>query len=467
MDKRLNRLLPWRQALVLCLLCLTGCAVAPLPQPDAPAPLPAAFKGAMPGPGGTTPLPSGGWWKLFEDPQLDALMARALANNASIEQATARLARARALARLADAGLLPTLDMRAGASRQGGPLVNAAGDDGSLFTAGVAASWEIDLLGRLAQARRAAQMDAAATQSLLRDAQLLVQIELVRHYLALRALDAEAVLAREQVESLHALQAVYQRRLQNGQVAQSALTPLRLQAAAAGAELPDITRRRTQHENALATLLGEVGSSFTLVADARRVPVPEIPAGVPMSVLTRRPDVAAALDTMLAARERVGQAAATDGPQLQLSGTGGLAASGLGPLLSLSARAWSLGALVSLPLFDGGRRAAGTEVAQADFRLAQAQYRARYLGAVQEVEDQLAAAHAIALRTALSREAALAAGDALATAQQRLVLGTGSEAERLLARQTDLRQQRAMLQMEAEQQQAAVALVHALGGAWD
>ncbi|MBL8336387.1 MAG: hypothetical protein JNM97_06395 [Rhodoferax sp.] len=100
-------------------------------------------------------------------------------------------------------------------------------------------------------------------------------------------------------------------------------------------------------------------------------------------------------------------------------------------------------------------------------QFAQAQYRARYLGALQEVEDQLAAAQAVAQRAALSREAAQAAGDAVALARQRLVLGSGTEAERLLAHQTELRQRRALLQVQAEQQQAAVALVHALGGFWD
>ena len=466
MESRLTGALRHLQAAFLVLL-LAGCAAVPLPPTTGLPPLPQAFKSASSPPGPPLAALPEGWWQVFNDPELDQLVARATAHNASIAVAAAQLARARALVRSTEAARSPRADVRGSAGRQGGPLVNAAGDEGNLFTTSLTLAWEADLLGRLEHGRAAAGHDADARRALLRDARLLVQIDLVRQYLALHALDAELVLARQQDADIRAALAIAERRVAGGQLPRSALVPLRLQAAQAGAEVPDLVRRRAQRENALAVLLGEPAPAFALAPQARLPAVPAIPAGVPVATLTRRPDVAAALDTLLAARERVGQAAASGAPDLQLAASGGLAASGVGSLLALSARTWSLGALGSLPLFDGGRREAAVQVADADFQAAQAGYRARYLGALQDVEDQLALVRSLEDKAAARAAAADASREARAIADRRLGLGLVSEVDLLDARQADLRQQRALLQVHAEQLLAAVDLVRALGGGWE
>jgi multidrug efflux system outer membrane protein len=466
MANRLSALLGAVQAVFLVVL-LAGCAATSLPRPEPLPATPAAFRGGIGGTGLASEPQDGRWWQVFGDPVLDQLVGRAMARNTSIDLATAQLSRARALARAADSGRLPRLDLRASASRQGGPLVNAAGDEGNLFMGALALGWEIDLLGRLDHARRAASLDVQTRQALLREAHLLVQIDLVRSYLAVRALDSEHGLAQALAADMRALVAIAERRFANGQLSALAASGARQEAVAAEAELPDLDRRRDTLEHAIAVLVGEPATDFRLAPAPLQLALPDIPSGVPGSVLVRRPDVAAALDGMLAARERIGLAASAGAPDLSVSASGGLAASSLGQLLGMSARTWGFGALASLPLFDGGRREAGVQVAGADFDTAQAQYRARYLGALQDVEDQLAAVRALAAQATVAGQAVSATRQSREITDSRMRLGLVSQLEQLSARSADLRQQRQLLQVRSAQFQATVALVRALGGGWE
>ena len=158
----------WCAACAACaaalLFGLSGCATPKLPQPDlldAPARFahPAPSAGAAPA-SDATPT-DGAWWRLYADPALDAAMQRAMAASPQLQQALARLEQARALARAAGAAQRPQLGLNAGASRQGGPLINAAGSEGTLLRAGLAAGLEMDVGGRLSMAAQAAQLDAA------------------------------------------------------------------------------------------------------------------------------------------------------------------------------------------------------------------------------------------------------------------------------------------------------------------
>ena len=469
MANRLKALLGAVQAvsLVVLTLLLGGCAAYNLPRPD-PLPLaPVAFKGGIGGTGFAAQPEHGHWWQVFDDPVLDRLVLRAMAHNTNIDLTSAQLSRARALLRAADAGRLPQAQLRASAGRQGGPLVNAAGDEGNLFMGALSLAWEVDLFGRLNHARQAASLDVATRQSLLREAHLLVQIDLVRGYLAVRALDAERRLAQTLADDVRALVLIAERRFSNGQLSAVAVARARLDGAAAEAELPDLDWRRDTLEHALALLLGELPMEFSLPPEPVELAVPNIPSGVPGSVLIRRPDVAAARDAMLAARERVGLAASAGTPALSVSASGGLAASGLGALLAVSARTWGLGMLASVPVFDGGRRDSGVQVARADFDAAQAQYRARYLGAMRDVEDQLSAVRALAAQASVVGLSVNIARQVREITDMRRRQGMVSEMEQLNARTDHLRRQREGLQIQSAQLQASVTLVRALGGGWE
>jgi multidrug efflux system outer membrane protein len=194
--------------------------------------------------------------------------------------------------------------------------------------------------------------------------------------------------------------------------------------------------------------------------------LPRIPAGVPSSVLARRPDVSAAQSSLLAAQARVGVARAAWFPNLSLTADGGFASPELGDLFKWSARAWSVGALLSLPLFDGGRREAGIQGAQARLDEALAGYRGQVLTAFKDVEDQLSSLRLLQEQAQTQDRAVSFARRATVLSESRYRHGLDSQLELLDARRSELRNRRQALQVRASQYQATVALIRALGGGW-
>jgi len=192
-----------------------------------------------------------------------------------------------------------------------------------------------------------------------------------------------------------------------------------------------------------------------------------IPAGVPSTVLTRRPDVAAAQSSLLAAQQRVGVAKAAWFPSLSLTASGGYASSELSDIFKWSARAWGVGALLALPIFDGGRREAGIQNARGEMDAALAQYREQVLVAFKDVEDQLAALRLLAEQAQAQGRAVDSAARTTALSDTRYRNGFVSQLDLLDAQRSELRNRRQALQVRAAQYQATVGLVRAIGGGWD
>ncbi len=456
---------------LLAALVLAGCASAPLPaNPDHALPaIPAQFKEG--GARFTTALPAeqserGAWWLAFNDPVLNDLVERAGARNTSIQEAGARLAQARALLRSADANRAPQLGIGAGAQRQAGADTAQGSRPGSVFNAGANFSYELDLFGRLSQASDAARLDAASREALLQSTRLLVQAETAQTYLSLRALDDERALVRQTVSAYADTLRLTQRRYDAGDIAELDVVRVQSEVAANEAEALALDRSRAALENALAVLVGDAASSFALPVQAWQSALPTIPAGVPGTVLARRPDVAAAQSAMLAAQARVGVARTAWFPDIALTGAGGFASTDLGDLFKWSARAWGIGALLSLPVFDGGRREANVQGAAAQLDAAAAGYRGQVLGAFRDVEDQLSALRLLGEQSQAQGRAVAAAARASALSETRWRNGLVSQIELLDARRSELRNRRQALQVKAAQYQATVGLVRALGGGW-
>ncbi|MBA2674522.1 TolC family protein, partial [Ramlibacter sp.] len=216
-------------------LFAAGCATT-LPPLPAPLDTPAQFKEAD-GARWTTVQPAeardrGAWWQAFNDPVLERLVLRAGANNTDIAQAAARLAQARALVRQAQADRLPQLGLSAGANRQAGANTAQGTAPATLVQAGVGASWEPDLFGRLSRTRDAASLDAQSREALLQSTRLAVQAETAQTYLSLRAIDAEHALVRETVAAYDGTVRLTQRRFAAGDIAE--LDVVRVQAEQAG-----------------------------------------------------------------------------------------------------------------------------------------------------------------------------------------------------------------------------------------
>ena len=460
---------PMRSAIVLVSLLLAACATS-LPEigeDKLPAEPPTEFKGKFTLATPAEAQPRGEWWKAFNDPMLNELVERANQGNSSVRVAAARLAQARALVRSTNADRSPQVGLGAGARRAQGIVGGDAGPARNLFTVGADFSYEVDLFGRLSHATQAAKLDAQAQEGLLQSARLLVQAGVAQTYLALRALDSERDLVRTTLNTYRETLALTERRWRAGDVAELDVARASTEVSATESEYLALERRRAELESALAVLVGEAPSKFSLPDAEWRTALPAIPAGVPSTVLTRRPDVSAAQYTMLAAQSRVGVAKAAWFPNVALTGFGGYASTDIDDLLQWSSRAWLIGALVSLPLIDGGRRKAGIESTSAQLDGAVAQYREQVLVAFKDVEDQLAALRLLSEQAEAQARAVSSASRTTSLSGARYRAGYVSQLELLDAQRSELRNRRQALQVRSDRFQSTVALVRALGGSWE
>ena len=453
-------------------LVLAGCASTSTFTPAAAPAAPTAFKedGAarFANVGPAEAQPRGMWWTVFSDPVLDGLVLRAAANNTDIQQAAARVLAARALLRDAQADLLPQVGASLGASRatiQPG-LGAAPGQATNLGNAGLSASWEPDFFGKLTKTRNAARLDAQSREAALQSTRLVVQSTVAQAYCELRALDAERDIVRQTVAAYADTLRLTERRYQAGDVAELDLARVQAEVAATNSQALALDRQRALNEHALAVLLGELPTAFTLAPADWSGALPGVPAGVPGTVLARRPDVAAAQLEMQAAEARAGVARLAWFPDVTLTANGGYASTDIGDLFKWSARAWGIGALMSLPVFDGGRREAGVQTANAQWDIAAASYREQVLGAFRDVEDQLASLRLLADQAGAQKVAVDASTRATVLSDARYRNGLVSQLELLDARRSELANRRVAVQVRAAQYQATVGLIRALGGGW-
>lgn len=451
---------------LLAALVLAACASAPTPAPQVTADLPSAFRDdgrwtvAQP----AEAQPRGTWWKAFADPALDDLVERAARENTSIQVAGARLAQARALLRSADAARTPQIGLDASAQRSGQRAIGFP--PATVLSAGASLSYEVDLFGRLAKASDAAGLDLRAREALLRSTTLLVQAQVAQSYFALRALDAERSIVDDTVRAYRDTLQLTERRYRAGDVAELEVTRVRSEAAATEAEALALERERARIEHAIAVLVGAPASTLTIARAEWTGRAPVVPAGVPSTVLARRPDVSAAQASMNAALTRVGVAQAAWFPSLSLTANGGVASPELSDLFKNASRAFGVGALLSLPIFDGGRREAGIANARAELDAAAASYREQVLVAFQEVEDELSALRLLTEQERVQGQAVDAAVRATSLSATRYRNGLVSQLELLDAQRSELRNRREALRVRAAQHQATLGLIRALGGDW-
>ncbi len=465
MNKTTSNLRSALAPLVLALL-LAGCATSASIDPASLPAAPAAFKENAAAVTSTPVAPQvqGLWWKVFADPVLDGLIEKANGNNSSVQVAAGRLAQARAIAGQTDANRFPQLGVGAGATRQKNSTTNNVAQ--TVVSAGANLSYEVDLFGRLSGASNAASLDAASREALLRSTQLLVQADVAQTYLSLRAMDSERTLVRDTLQAYRNTLRLTEVRFREGDVAELDVARVRSEAASTESEALALDQRRAVLEHALAVLVGEVASNFEVAPAAWATALPVIPAGVPSTVLTRRPDISAAQSTMQAAQARVGVAKAAWFPTFSLTANGGYAAPDIKDLFKLSTQAWGVGALFSLPIFDGGRREAGVQGANADLSIALANYREQVLVAFRDVEDQLSALRLLADQSEAQSRSVASSSRATLLSDSRYRNGFVSQLELLDAQRSELRNRRQALQVKTAQYLATVGLIRALGGGW-
>ena len=450
----------------LAALLIAGCATsASIDTASMPA-TPTAFKETpATGAAASMALPAQGrWWTVFADPVLDQLVEQASRSNNNVQIAAARLAQARAIAGATDANRAVQLGLGAGALRQKNIATGNAAQ--TVLSASGSLSYEVDLFGKLSGASNAAALNAQAREALLRSTQLLVQADVAQTYLNLRAIDSERALVEGTLQAYRNTLRLTEVRFKEGDVAELDVARVRTEVAATQSEALALALRRATLEHALAVLTGQIASSFAVAPLEWVAALPAIPAGVPSTVLTRRPDVAAALSSMQSAQARVGVARTAWFPDFSLTANGGYAAPELKDLFKMSARAWGVGALLSLPLLDGGRREAGVQNANAELDIALASYREQVLVAFRDVEDQLAALRLLAEQAEAQSRSVASASRATVLSDSRYRNGFVSQLELLDAQRSELRNRRQALQVKTSQYLATVGLIRALGGGW-
>lgn len=458
-----------RFAPLALVLTLAGCMVGPdYVRPTAPTP--AAYK-EMQGWKLAQPAddrPRGDWWKAFDDPELDALMAQIDVGNQNVALYEARMRQADAATRAARAALWPLVDLNASAVRNNAHNPSTGRSTNSAFNITLGASWEPDLWGGIRRNIESAGASAQASQADLANARLSVQGSLATDYFLLRVEDAQVALLSDTV-------AVYEKSLQltrnqynAGVVGRGDVEQATAQLKSTQSSLYDAQLARAQLEHAVAILIGKPPSELSITPRARLVAVyPDIPLAVPSTLLERRPDIAAAERRTAAANAQIGVAQAAFFPAVTLSADGGLQSSIIGSLLSLPSRYWSLGAALAQTVFDAGLRSAQKEETIAQYDQAVATYRQTVLGGFQEVEDNLAALTLLGQENAVQQEAVVAAQKSAAIAMNQYRAGTANFLAVVVLQAAELNAQRTALAISARRLTASVSLVKALGGGWD
>lgn len=474
--------------LMAALLILAGCSVAPVyqrPETNPPArfkqdvtddPAAAAathaWKTAQP----AEQAARGEWWKIFADETLNQLQTEALSANQDLKAAAARLGQARALEQSARAGLFPQLSVGFGPTRQlpspasQGLPANAETQPVTLWRGQASIAYEADLFGRVSTVANAARFDAERNAALFQSTLLALQADVAQAYFLIRELDAMQAIYADTVKLRAESLKLFQRRHDAGDIGELELARARTELAAAESESVGITRQRAVAEHALAILLGKAPAEFSLAAKPLTRMNVRPPAGLPSELLERRPDIAAAEHAMAAANERIGAARAAYFPRLNLTGSFGYESNELGDLFKSASRTFVfgplIGGLLTLPLFDGGARAAGVSRANAVWEEEVANYRGTVLRAFKEVEDNLANLRLLDTQHASQDTAVTQATRAARLSQLQYREGAVSYLAVLDADRSALQQQRASIQLEGERARATVNLIRALGGGW-
>jgi NodT family efflux transporter outer membrane factor (OMF) lipoprotein len=456
---------------LILVILLTGCAVGPdYRKPEAPTA--AQFK-EMQGWREAQPkdqLPRGSWWTVFGDAELDRLMQRLEISNQNIRIAEARLRQARAVADQARAGLFPTVTANASAVRSKAPSLsnqpNFATGAVNNYNAGLNASWELDLWGRVRRSVEAGEANWQASAAQLEAARLSARATLAQNYFALRVADTTRRLLEDTVKAYQRSLELTRNRYAAGVVARVDVVQAEVQMKSAQASLIDVGVERAQLEHAIALQLGDVPVNFALAPTDLKIAMPQVPVALPSELLERRPDIAAAERAMAAANAQIGVAKAAFFPTLTLSGASGFRTTNFGNLFSAPSRFWSLGAAAAEGIFDGGARRAVSDQAVAAYDLQVATYRQAVLTGFQEVEDNLAALRILEEEAALQDEVVQAARHALELTNNQYSAGVVSYLNVITAQTTALANERTAVNVLGRRLTASVGLIHALGGGW-
>jgi NodT family efflux transporter outer membrane factor (OMF) lipoprotein len=453
--------------------CAAGaCSLAPTytkPTIDAPQ----AFKET--GPWQTAApadeLDASDWWHRYGDATLDELEAKVDAANPDLAAAEERYALARGFVGEATSGLFPRIDATDLSTK------NRQSDNRPLRSAsqpaeyedrllGAQLGYELDLWGRVRNLVAASRANAQASKADLASVRLSLHAELANAYISLRGLDAQQKLLDDTVAAYEQALKLTKNRLEGGIASGLDVSRAQTQLGNALALRTDVRAQRALYEHAIASLVGQTASTFSLQPIVADLPVPPVPTALPSTLLERRPDVAAAERRAAAANAQIGITRAAFFPNVSITATGGYENAGGTGWLTSPNSFWSLGPRITLPIFDAGLRSAREKEAFAIFNEASDRYRSTALTAFQQVEDNLALLHLLGEEAKFQSAAAASAQQTLNLALDRYRNGAVSYLDVVESQTAALQAQRSELALRVRQLHASVGLIRALGGGW-
>jgi NodT family efflux transporter outer membrane factor (OMF) lipoprotein len=465
---------PFAPLVCLIALGISGCTVGPKyvrPTADVPADYKEAgnWKPAQP----SDSLSKGKWWELYQDPQLNDLEDRINVSNQNLKIAQAQFTQARAAVKISRSGLFPTVTGNASAAHfkqsQNRPLFNSTTTktNYSDYLVTGDASYEADIWGRVRRTVEASRSEAQASAADLASVELSLHAELAVDYFALRGLDAQETLLNSTVVSYEKALELTQNRYQGGLASSVEVAQAQTILETTRALAIDVGVQRAAFEHAIAVLIGEPPSQFSLPVLPLKIPPPSIPPGLPSELLERRPDIAAAERRVQEANAQIGVAKAAYFPMLTLSGSGGFESAAITTLIQGPSGLWVLGGAAAQTLFDAGRRRGVSDQAIAAHEQFVANYRETVLSAFQEVEDNLASLR-ILEEEAKTEDAAVAAAEhSLALSVNRYRGGVTSYLEVTVAQSAALSDEVTAVNILTRRMTSSVLLIKAIGGGWN
>lgn len=474
-------------ALLAPVLFLAGCAVGPnysrpaaIVVPANNPPPPDAFKEAQAaGLQPATPSDAfrkGTWWEIYNDPDLNALEERVRIDNQNVLAAEANYREAKAVVRVARAGLFPTVTAgpaigeahsSGGGSSSNSAAAGASSSTHSSFSLPFDVAWEPDLWGNIRRNVTATAATAQASFAELENAKLLFQSELAADYFQLHGIDGDIDLLNRTAASYEQYLTLTRNRFAGGVASDLDVAQAQSQLYATQSQIIEQGLQRAQLEHAIAILTGRPPVAVTISPALLTTPPPPIPIGLPSALLERRPDIASSERRVHAANEQIGIAMAAFYPTLTLSGSAGFQASSIAKWFSLPSRFWSVGPALAQTLFEGGRRRALVAEEQAAYDSTVAAYRQTVLTAIQQVEDELAALRILEQETAKVQETVQAADRALTVATAQYKAGITSYLTVITSQAVLLDAQKTAVDLLTRRLAASVLLIEALGGGWN
>ena len=453
-------------------LLLSGCTVGPkyvrpsaeVPQNYKESP---DWKTAQP----NDELGKGSWWEIYNDPQLNSLEEKINVSNQTLKAQQARFFEARAAVRVARAQYFPDVTATPSATRVGQshnkPLFSGKQPTYNDLLLPVDVSYEPDVWGRVRRTVEAARSEAQASAADLASVSLTLHAELAMDYFELRGLDAQEQLLNSTVTSYTVALDLTNSRYHGGIASAVDVAEAQTQLETTRAQAIDVEVGRSAFEHAIAVLIGQPPSTFSLAPLPLAAPPPPVPPSLPSDLIERRPDVAAAERRVQEANAEIGVAKAAYFPIFTLGGSGGFESGTIGNLITGPSGFWSLAGSAAELIFDGGQRRGISEEAKAAYDQSVANYRETLLTAFQEVEDNLAALR-ILQDEAQTQDAAVAAAEhSLSLSNSRYKGGVANYLEVTTAQTVALSNEVTAVNILTRRITASVLLVKAVGGGWN